>query len=296
MSAERNHSGLRRAWHHRPWVALVAVLIALSGCSALQLGYNNADTLLHWRGGQYFDFQGEQKADFERRVQRFLAWHRKSEVPGYARLAEELAQRLARGVSQADLVWGYDAFQAQLRRSLRAGTTEIGPLLDGLSAAQIERFQDRLEKENRDFAKEYGLGESPEDRRSMRVTRNIKRLEDWFGPLTDAQIERIQAYSTKAPLDVEYHDRDRKRLQRELLDMLRAKETRQKLVQWAVAWDQNRDPVFEALRKENLREYYSMLLDLDKTLSPDQRTRAVKRLRGFGDDFTALAAAAGVAR
>ena len=44
------------------------------------------------------------------------------------------------------------------------------------------------------------------------------------------------------------------------------------------------------MRQENLREYYSMLLDLDKTLSPEQRSRAVKRLRGFAQDFNALAA------
>jgi hypothetical protein len=273
------------------WLAL-ASLLALAGCSAIQVGYNNADTLIHWRAGRYFDFEGDTKAEFERRVQRFLAWHRKTELPRYAVFANEMADRLARGVSQADLVWGYDSLQSHLRQSVRAGAGEIADLLDGLTPAQLERFQQRLEKENSDYAKEYGLRQAPEERRARRVKRNIERMEDWFGTLTDAQVERIAAYAKRAPLDDQLRDRDRRRLQRELLAMLRAKEARKRLAQWSVAWDQNREPAFEAQRSANLQEYYGMLLDLDKTLTPEQRGRAVKRLRSFAADFSALAAAA----
>lgn len=275
---------------------LCAGLIALSGCTAVQLGYNNADSLLHWRAGRYFGFEDEQKAEFERRVQRFLAWHRKTELPRYARFASDLADRLARGVSQGDLVWGYDAFQGYLRQTLRAGSGEIAALLDDLAPEQIERFQERLEKEDREFAKEYGLGETADERREIRVKRNVKRLEEWFGALSDAQAERVALYSRRAPLDDELRLRDRKRLQRELVAMLKLKEARRKLVPWAVAWDQHRDPAYETLRKQNLQEFYAMLLDLDKTLSPEQRNRAVQRLRGFAGDFTTLAAAVEAAR
>jgi len=259
-------------------------LIVLSGCTAVQLGYNNADSLLHWRARQYFGFENGQKDEFERRVQR------------YARYADDLADRLSRGVSQADLVWGYDAFQAFLRQSLQAGTGEIAALLDDLAPEQIERFQERLEKENREFAKEYGLGETPEERREIRVKRNTKRMEEWFGPLSEPQVDRIALYSRRAPLDDALRLRDRKRLQAELVAMLKKKEARGRLVPWAVAWDQNREPAFETMRKENLQEFYAMLLDLDKTLSPEQRGRAARRLRGFAGDFTALTAAVEAAR
>ncbi len=275
--------GLRRA--------LLVLVIALSGCSALQLGYNNADKLLQWRADQYFGFEGEAQADFERRMGRFLSWHRRSELPLYAVFANQLADRLARGVSLADLVWGYDSFQTYLRQSLRAGTGEIGDLLDALSAAQVDKFQQRLDKENRDFAKEHGLREGPDERRARRVKRNVERMEEWFGPLTDAQVERIAHYSRRAPLDDELRNRDRIRMQEELLAMLKSREAAKRLVPWAAAWDQHRAPAYETLRRANLQEFYAMLLDLDKTLTLDQRARAVKRLRGFAADLTALAAA-----
>ena len=275
------------------WLLGVAwALAALSGCTALQLGYNNADSLIHWRAGRYFGFEGEQKADFERRVQRFLGWHRKTELPHYATLANGLGDRLAHGIALADLVWGYDSFQTLLRQTLHAAAAESGDLLDALTPVQVERFQTRLAKENRDFAKDQELADAPGERRAKRVRRNIERLEDWFGALTDAQIERVRQYSASAPLDDVLRDQDRKRMQRELVGMIKAKEAHRKLVPWAIAWDQNRDPAYETLRKENLREYFSMLLDLDKTLSTEQRNRAVQRLRGFAGDFNALVAAA----
>ena len=128
------------------------------------------------------------------------------------------------------------------------------------------------------------------------MKRNVERMEDWFGTLTDAQVERIAAYSRTAPLDDELRDRDRKRMQRELVAVLKAKEARKRLVPWAVAWDQNREPAFETMRTANLQEFYRMLLDLDKTLTTEQRVRAVKRLRGFAGDFTALSTAAEAVR
>ena len=278
------------------WIVVVAGLAVLAGCTALQLGYNNADSLIHWRSGRYFGFEGEQKADFERRVQKFLAWHRKAELPKYAVLANGLGDRLGRGVTLADLEWGYDAFQVLLRQTLRAAAVETGELLDTLNPAQVERFQARLAKENRDFAKDHVLAESPEARRAKRVKRNVDRMEEWFGSLTEAQVERIRLYSARAPLDDILRDQDRKRMQRELVGMIHAKETRRKLEAWAIAWDQNRDPEYETLRKQNLREYFGMLIDLDKTLSAEQRNRAVQRLRGFAGDFLALVAAAEGAR
>ena len=278
------------------WIVVVAGLAVFAGCTALQLGYNNADSLIHWRGGRYFGFEGEQKADFERRVQKFMAWHRKAELPKYVVLANGLGDRLARGLALADLEWGYDAFQVLLRQTLRAAAVETGELLDTLNPAQVERFQARLAKENRDFAKDHVIAESPEARRAKRVKRNVDRMEEWFGSLTEAQVERIRLYSARAPLDDILRDQDRKRMQRELVGMINAKETRRKLEAWAIAWDQNRDPEYETLRKQNLREYFGMLIDLDKTLSAEQRNRAVQRLRGFAGDFTALVAAAEGAR
>ncbi len=134
MSGDSRRPAVR--WRACACLCVLAAFIALSGCSALQLGYNNADTLLHWRAGQYFGFEGEQKARFDQRVQRFLAWHRKTELPRYVKVADELAARLAAASRMAISFGGYDSFQSHLRQSLRSGSGEIADLLDALTASR----------------------------------------------------------------------------------------------------------------------------------------------------------------
>lgn len=282
--------------------ALIRVLLAagltglLAACSVLSLGYNNADTLIQWRAGKYFGFEGAQKAEFERRVRHFLAWHRRTALPQYALLANQMGDRIARGLTQDDLIWGYDAFRNQLRQSVQAGSEQMGDLLDALSPAQVDRFRSRLAEENRERAKEYGLHASVEVRREKRTKRNVERLEDWVGPLTEAQFRRVEAYSDKAPLDGQWRDRDRRRLQHELLAMIGNGNARGMLATWAVTWEQNREPAYADALNANLQEYFRMMLDLDGTLSAAQRDKAVRRMREFAGEFTALAAVADAAR
>ena len=102
------------------------LLVLLAGCSATQFAYDNADTWLRWQAGRYFEFQDLQAEEFDSRLASFLAWHRAQALPQYARLADEAGARLARGVSHADLVWGYDAFRTQSREGLARAGAQIG--------------------------------------------------------------------------------------------------------------------------------------------------------------------------
>lgn len=270
--------------------------VVLAACSVLTLGYNNADTLIQWRAAKYFDFEDAQKAEFERRVRLFLAWHRRTALPQYASLAHEMGDRIARGLAQDDLIWGYDAFRTQLRQSVQAGSEQMGDLLDALSPAQVDRFRLRLDEENRAYAKEYGLHASAQVRREKRTKRNVERLEDWVGPLTEAQVRRVEMYSARAPLDGQWRVHDRRRLQHELLAMVGERNARAMLAKWAVGWDRNREPAYADALNANLQEYFRMMLDLDDTLSSAQRDRAVRRMRAFAGEFTALAALADTVR
>ena len=269
---------------------LCVLLALLPGCSAMKLAYDNADSFLVWRGGQYFDFQGEAKEEFSRRVQRFLAWHRRTALPQYAAIAEEAANRLSRGMTQADLAWAYAAFQGQVREGLRAAAGEAAELLDALEPAQVATLEKRLTEDNRKFARDHAIGKSLTERRKRRVERNTERMEDWLGSLTDAQVERVKLYAERAPMDELGRDRERKRLQAEFAQMLRAKQARARLAEWAAQWEAHREPEYARMREAHRGEYQSMLLDLDRGLSPAQRAHAVKRLRDFAADFRTLAA------
>jgi hypothetical protein len=149
-------------------------------------------------------------------------------------------------------------------------------------------MEKRFAEDNRKFARENLRG-SEAERRKRRATRTVDRLEDWVGKLSKAQIERVRLFSARAPLYNEMRARDRKRLQGELLAMIRAREAQKRLPEHAANFDQGRDAAYAAASEAARQEYYALLLDLDRTLSSEQRAKAVANFRRYANDFTILA-------
>ena len=52
--------------------------------------------------------------------------------------------------------------------------------------------------------------------------------------------------------------------------------------------ERDRDPAYAAAIESSRREIFILLLDLDRTLSPEQRARAVANLRRYAADFQLL--------
>ena len=262
-------------------------LVLLSGCSVTRVAYNNADVFLRWQANSYFDLQGEQSEEFDRNLAAFLAWHRSKALPKYAPIGEEAAARMLRGVKRADLEWSYDAVRAQIREALGVAAREAAGLLDRLSPEQISHLERRLAEENRKFAKEWVQG-TVEERQQRRVKRNVERLEEWYGSLSDAQLERVRLYNARAPFSAELRERDRKRRQAEFVAMLRAREATRRLASWAQDWEAGREPAYAEASRATHAEYVDLLLDLDRTLSAEQREHAARRLKRFAELFGSL--------
>ena len=261
----------------------------LCGCSMVRFAYDNADAYLRWRAGNYLDVHGEQADELDASIQAFLDWHRAQALPQYARLADEAAQRLGDGLSPQDLVWGYDSLVVQARESLRTAAQRIAPLLERLDDEQIAHLEQRLADDNRRFAKQYLRG--PErKRRERRAERIAERLEDWVGRLSQAQRARVRRYSESVPLLSEMRDRDNRRLQAGLLELVRAREAEERLAQFVLDWERGRDPAYAQAVAASRRELFTMLLELDRTLSPEQRERASAHLRRYAAEFRLLAA------
>jgi hypothetical protein len=266
-------------------VLLVAALLA--GCSSVRIAYENADAYLLWRANSYLDLHGPAYEALDERIDDFFDWHRASALPQYAKLSEEAASRMAKGLSRADLVWGYDSFMGQARESLRAAAVRIGPLLDGLGARQLKRMQQRFDDDNRRYRKENLRG-SESERRKRRAKRMQERLEDWVGELDRAQEQRVRQYSERAPLLGELHERERMRIQGELLAMAGERSAARLLAERAAGFDAGRDPAYVAAADAARSEFFQLLLDLDKSLSAEQRSRAVDNLRRYARDFHTL--------
>jgi hypothetical protein len=131
------------------------------------------------------------------------------------------------------------------------------------------------------------------DRRKRRAKRVEDRLEDWVGNLSQAQLEKVTQFSERVPLYDELRERDRKRLQGEVLDMVRKHESGKRLPELAANWDRGRDPAHVAASNTFRQEYFNLLVELDHTLTPEQRAHAQANFRRYAEDFRVLARRAG---
>jgi len=286
VSARRLAPGLAR-------LAAAAALIALlGGCSAIRVAYENADTFVRWRAADYLDLTGEAADDLSDRIDAFHAWQPR---PGAAAVRSPRLRGGPRAprtatISPEDIVWGYDSLMAQLRESVREAAERVAPVLDRLTAEQIERIEGRFAEDNRKFARENMRG-SEKERRRLRFKRTRERLEDWVGSLSDVQLERVRRFADETPLFEELRDRDHKRLQAQVLEIVRARQAQKRLAEVALDWRRGRDPAYEAASEEFRKAYFALLGELDRTLDAEQRGRFVARLRGFAEDFAALSSA-----
>lgn len=227
----------------RRWALAALASLALAGCSSVRMVYDNLDTFIRWRMLQFLDVHGEQADELDERIARFLRWHRAQALPKYARDADEAAKRLSRGLSREDLDWGYDVSLAHARESLRAAVDQVAPLLDRLSAEQLRHMEQRIAEENRKFARENLRG-SERERREKRAQRIVERMEEWVGTLSKAQLERVRQFSARAPLLDEMRDRDNKRLQGDVMAIIRAHQANARLAERIANWERGRDPAY----------------------------------------------------
>ena len=273
--------------------AALAAAWLLAGCTALRLAYDNADTYLLFRAKSYLDLDAKSSDELDERIDEFFAWHRRTALPQYARLSEEAAKRVTRGLSREDLVWGYDSLVAHARQSLRFAAERVAPLLDRLTPQQVAHMERRFAEDNRKFAREYLRG-SEAERRKRRARRLEERLEDWLGNLSHVQAEKVKQFSERTPLYDELRAKDRQRMQAEFVDMIRKREVQKRLPDWIANWDHGRDPAHLAASERFRQEYLTLLLEIDKTLSSEQRNRAAANFRRYAEDFRVLARRAGV--
>jgi hypothetical protein len=260
----------------------------LAGCTALRLAYDNADTYLLFRAKSYLDLDAKGSDELDERIDEFFAWHRRTALPQYARISEDAAKRLAKGLSREDLVWGYDSLVAHARQSLRFAAERVAPLLDRLTPQQVAHMEKRFAEDNRKFAREYLRG-SEAERRKRRARRLEERLEDWVGNLSTVQAEKVRQFSERTPLYDDLRAKDRQRMQAEFVDMIRKREAQKRLPDWIAKWERGRDPAHLAASERFHQEYLTLILELDKTFAPEQRNRAVANLRRYAEDFRVLA-------
>jgi hypothetical protein len=277
------------------WLTRLLACVGLAlivSCSAIQLGYNNADVAINWTARQYFDLEGDQEADFRARLAHFRAWHRNEELPRYEAFFHSAGGRVADGLSAEDIAWATSTVRERYYQLLNQAAVEIAPVLTTLTPAQLDHLQKQFAENNAKFAKENQIG-NPDKRRKDRLARMRDNIKEWLGDLTPNQEARVAAMVGASPSLAGYRLEERRRLQARFVQILRehhgTKALAEHLRELVNTIETERSPEYASAIKQYEASLDHLLLDLDASLSPEQRKHVVQKFASLASDFKTLA-------
>jgi len=280
-----------------PRLLLIPILcVLLQGCSAVRLGYGNADSLARWWIDQYVDLSPEQDGLVRERLLRFHAWHRKTQLPDYAELLRQ-GRAFATGQPTAkDALALSEGIIRRGRTMADQAAPDIADFLASIGPAQIERMSARFAEKNADFAKEAKLGENEAAQRTVRYKRLLERAEYWFGDFNDTQQAALrQLVEGQNPGTRFWYD-ERLRRQREWLDLVRKvqserpprERTIQRLRDYAAGFDLPVDPARLPQALALRRASAELAVAIHALTTPAQRAHAQQRIDDLIRDLTEL--------
>ena len=270
----------------------------LASCSAIDSGaldvaYEHADWLLQKMSTRYVALDENQTTALRARLNRLHTWHRTQELPMYADLLDQAAERVARRVSKDDITWMIRSFEERRRVGAAAVSRELAPLLLTLSPSQQAQIAGAMTRDNAHFAKTQ-LEPDPAALSKERMKWLTGQVQRWTGKLTPTQLERVDRVALATADFPAERLEQRRRWQAALLRSLRqyhdeaalgAALTELLASSRTVADD---GYIRAVARYED--EFTQMVLDLDRTLTAQQRAAAVTRLHSYSRRFRELAA------
>ncbi|MFJ4346726.1 DUF6279 family lipoprotein [Pseudomonas sp. NPDC089401] len=275
----------------KAFLLAIACAVALAACSRIDLAYRNLDRLVPWSLGDYLAMNREQKSLLDERLKQHLAWHCKTQLPGYLDWLDRVRDMVAEDqvTDQALQQRTVEARQA-IGRVAEAITPSASELLRGMSDTQVAEMQQAFRDDISERQKQYV--DTPLAKQiSRRAERMEKRLNTWLGELNAAQRLRVLNWSQALGDQNRQWIANRQHWQQQLM----------------LAMNQRGDASFEPRlatllqRKESLwtpeyrqafqnteQQARSLLVDLVHLSSPAQRQFLQERLAKVRTDFSEM--------
>jgi hypothetical protein len=277
------------------WLLTLVALLLLQACSAIKLAYNNAPELGYWWLDAYADFQGDQSVKVRDELARLHQWHRRDELPKIAELLQKI-QPLALGDLAASTVC---ALFADSRERYQAVVNQVEPaaaaLVMGLKPEQLSHIEDKLNKNNDEYRKEWGKL-TPGERLEKRLKSSLERAEEFYGKLDEKQVSTLRSALEASNFDSALSATERQRRQADLLQTLKsasgktsATEVLASLRGYMQRSSESPNAAYRAYSDKLTQESCANFALLHNSTTPEQRSRAARRLGAYERDARELA-------
>lgn len=273
-----------KSLQRRLWASLLVTLSVTlcASCSQIngstfRLLYDHADWLLQQAIGHYVDLDKSQAQVLRGQIEKLHRWHRTHELPLYADVLDDAAQRVARGLTSEDVVWMFGVVDE--RREIVAGriAADFSPVVLSLRLDQRSHIAEVFERDNARYARR-DIDPGREKTIALRTAWLSRQVEYWIGELTSAQSGRIRAVNAATADLPEVRLNEHRRRQRTFLQLVGSKEdesaihaTLASLLQMPRA---GADEFYLRMITQYKQELSRMILDIDRGLSARQRSTA----------------------
>lgn len=282
---------IKQALRVKTILFLMIGTLLLTGCSRMNLAYRNLDLLIPWSLNDYLDMNRDQQSRFRAQVREHLAWHCRTQLPGYLDLIDRLQGEVQQGtLNEAAL----RAHYAEAQEAVQTIATQITPttvqLLRELDDRQVRELNERFEKDRQEREKKYVQPPMAQQIRE-RSDRMRERVEQWMGKTNTAQRERILEWSTDLGEQNTLWLDNRTQWQRSLVDAVTKRQqpgfderVAQLLQDREVYWTQAYRAAFPATEKAAI----DLVIDLYESADAGQRSRIDRRLQDMRRDLGSL--------
>lgn len=257
-------------------ILLVIILLPLSGCGIISIGYNYADVYLRYTINSYATFNNAQKEVIDKEVDRYMKWHRSNMLPQYV----ALLQKMQRDVQSAKMVTKEDVtkYRTEVRalyvKTFQPTVNPAADLLSGIDKQQVEEMVHSLAKEN-GKQREKELSGTQDEQLKKRAERTIDFLENIVGGFSDKQLEQIRTASHQLPFATAIYLQSKEDNQKRLLEMIVKNDDKTDIATFLSLWlmmpEKFRTPeeqlvmqAFEQASDEMIANIYAMLSERQK--------------------------------
>ena len=274
----------------RALLAVLVISVSASGCT-IKLAYSFLDWGLYWELKDYVKFNRDQRLLVKDEISQLIDWHRSEELPQYANQLEKLSIELEHGMTVEQLEESYhnlrDGWQRIVIKTLPAAVDIISTLND----QQINDFFEMLIEKEEDDAKDIESGTSArtEEKREAYVS---KKIVDVIGQLNEEQKALIAQWARSMKPTKKFSlvqaIQWRTRMQAVIAERHDEQQLEKNLMVLFANPDQLRSASYRSVIEKNTRLVMQLLFDLNQTLTNQQRSKLVKKLKGYKEDFRDL--------
>lgn len=160
-------------------------MLSLSACSS-RLIYNNLDWLTYWYLDDYIELTDEQEERFDPMLNRFLTWHRESQLQQYSQLLQRIKKDVNDGIKEQNIADYMVTVKLAWKDILIRLEPDLVDLSFTLSDQQLNQFLQESENYNLDkIAEQQSLNH--QQRLDKRLKMITKRIESYTGKLSEPQ-------------------------------------------------------------------------------------------------------------